>query len=217
MAQAQTGTTGLRILIADDDAATRVTIAEQLRLIGHEVVGTAANGNEAIDLTLALKPDVAILDIKMPERDGLEAAREIMERQPTAILMLTGFHDDEFIQQASDIGVFAYLVKPAGAKTLKASLDVAMKRFDELQAARKEAADLKDALETRKMVERAKGILMQRLNLSEADAFRRLQRESNNQSRPLKQVAEAILIAEGILKDSGGKTRPPASGSKPKA
>ncbi len=190
----------IRVLIAEDEATTRQILAEQISLIGYDVVGQAKDGDEAVALALSLQPDVGVFDIKMPGRDGLDAAREIMESAPMALLMLTGLYDPELIDRAKDIGVFAYLVKPANAETLQASIEVALRRFAELQAARQEACDLKEALETRKLVERAKGVLMQRLGLAEADAFRRLQRESNNQSRPLKHIAEAILIAEGLFK-----------------
>jgi response regulator NasT len=188
----------VRVLIADDDDRAREAIVEQLKMIGHDVVGAARNGTEAVELALSLNPEVAILDIKMPDGDGLHAAEAIMEKSPMAILMLTAFDDDDLVKRARELGVFAYMVKPATIQMLKTSIEISLARFEELQAARKETADLKEALETRKLVERAKGILMQRLDLSEADAFRRLQRESNNQSRPLKQIAEAILIAEGI-------------------
>lgn len=189
----------VRVLIADDEELTREAIVGQLKCAGCEVVGEAHDGNEAVELALGLHPDVVILDIRMPGRDGLDAAREIMEREPMAIVMLTALHDQEIIRRANEVGVFAYLVKPANINTLKATIDIALVRFDELQAARREATDLKEALATRKLVERAKGILMDRLGLGEADAFRRLQHESNNQRKPLKQIAEVILIAEGIF------------------
>jgi response regulator NasT len=185
---------GLRILIADDEAVVRMDLREMLEESGYEVVGEAGDGDRAVELGEEKKPDLAILDIKMPKMNGLEAAEKLMEKG-IATLVLTAYTDREFIDRAKEIGVLAYLVKPFTKESLIAAIEMAMARFRELQELRKEVSSLKEALEVRKLVERAKGLLMKHLGISEEDAYKYLQRRSMEYRKPMKEVAEAVIIA----------------------
>jgi response regulator NasT len=185
---------GLRILIADDEAVVRMDLREMLEESGYEVVGEAGDGERAVELGEEKKPDLAILDIKMPKMNGLEAAEKLMEKG-IATLILTAYADKEFIDRAKEIGVLAYLVKPFTRESLIAAIEMAMARFRELQELRKEVSSLREALEVRKLVERAKGLLMKHLGISEEDAYRYLQKRSMEYRKPMKEVAEAVIIA----------------------
>ena len=185
---------GLRILIADDEAVVRMDLREMLEESGYEVVGEASDGERAVELGEERKPDLAILDIKMPKMNGLEAAEKLMEKG-VATLVLTAYTDREFIDRAKEIGVLAYLVKPFNKESLIAAIEMAMARFRELQELRKEVSSLREALEVRKLVERAKGLLMKHLGISEEDAYRYLQKRSMEYRKPMKEVAEAVIIA----------------------
>jgi response regulator NasT len=185
---------GLRILIADDEAVVRMDLREMLEESGYEVVGEASDGERAVELGEEKKPDLAILDIKMPKMNGLEAAEKLMEKG-VATLVLTAYTDREFIDRAKEIGVLAYLVKPFNKESLIAAIEMAMARFRELQELRKEVSSLREALEVRKLVERAKGLLMKHLGISEEDAYRYLQKRSMEYRKPMKEVAEAVIIA----------------------
>jgi response regulator NasT len=185
---------GLRILIADDEAVVRMDLREMLEESGYEVVGEASDGERAVELGEERKPDLAILDIKMPKMNGLEAAEKLMEKG-VATLVLTAYTDREFIDRAKEIGVLAYLVKPFSKESLIAAIEMAMARFRELQELRKEVSSLREALEVRKLVERAKGLLMKHLGISEEDAYRYLQKRSMEYRKPMKEVAEAVIIA----------------------
>lgn len=186
---------GLRVLVADDEPLIRLGLRAMLEEQGYEVVGEADNGRGAVELARATTPDLIILDIRMPHMDGLEAARAIMAERPTAILLLTAYADRELVEEAKACGVLAYLVKPFREADLVPAMEIAVARFQELQTLQKEAGTLRDALEAREIIERAKRILMARLGLSEGEAFRRIRRLSMNSRKPLKQVAEAILMA----------------------
>jgi len=185
---------GLRILIADDEAVVRMDLREMLEESGYKVVGEAGDGERAVELGEERKPDLAILDIKMPKMNGLEVAEKLMERG-IATLVLTAYTDREFIDRAKETGVLAYLVKPFSKESLIAAIEMAMARFRELQELRKEVSSLREALEVRKLVERAKGLLMKHLGISEEDAYRYLQRQSMEYRKPMKEVAEAVIIA----------------------
>jgi len=185
---------GLRILIADDEAVVRMDLREMLEESGYKVVGEAGDGERAVELGNEKKPDLAILDIKMPKINGLEVAEKLMERG-IATLVLTAYTDREFIDRAKETGVLAYLVKPFSKESLIAAIEMAMARFRELQELRKEVSSLREALEVRKLVERAKGLLMKHLGISEEDAYRYLQRQSMEYRKPMKEVAEAVIIA----------------------
>jgi len=189
----------LRVLIADDEVLVAEALREEAQRLGHEVVATAVDGAEAVALAKKLRPDVAILDVKMPEMDGLAAAQAIIQHEPIPVIIVTAFVEDELLERAGEAGVLGYLVKPVDETQLKAALKVAMSRFGELSALRQEVASLKEALEVRKMVERAKGILMHRLQLSENEAFKKLQKRARDTNRKLGDVARAIVEASELL------------------
>lgn len=185
---------GIRVLIADDEAVVRMDLREMLEESGYTVVGEAGNGKRALELGKELKPDLAILDIRMPEMNGLEVGEKLME-EGVATLILTAYTDREFIEKAKEIGVLAYLVKPFTKENLIPAIEMAIARFRELMELRKEVSSLKEALEARKLVERAKGLVMKHFGISEEDAYRYLQRRSMEYRKPLKEVAEAIIVA----------------------
>lgn len=191
--------TGLRILIADDESLRVMSLREQLEKLGHRVVAEAGDGRSAADLARELKPDLAILDIKMPELDGIAAAEIMMTERPLPIILLTAYSEKDLAERAASAHVSAYLMKPVSESDLLPAIALATSRFAEFQSLHKEVDDLREALETRKLVERAKGILMRRLDLTEEEAFRRLQRRSQNENRKLGEIAEAIITADGML------------------
>src|SRR5690242_5473822 len=158
-----------------------------------DVVGEARDGEEAVALALELTPDVAIMDVKMPKLDGIEAARRIMDERPIPIVMLTAYGQSELVGRAVEAGVFGYLVKPFRESDLLPAIQTASARHEELAALREEAESLSEALAARKSIERAKGLLMAKENLSEADAFARLRKASQVSGRPLKVIAEAVI------------------------
>ncbi len=189
----------LRILIADDESLRVMSLKGQLETLGHKVIAEAANGKEAVNLARELKPDIALLDIKMPEMDGIEAAKTITQERPIPIILLTAFSERELAERAAEANVSAYIMKPVSEQDLLPAIALAMSRFKEFQSLHREVDDLRDALETRKLVERAKGILMRRLNLTEEEAFRRMQRRSQNENKKLGEIANAIITADGML------------------
>ncbi|MBI5302990.1 MAG: response regulator [Chloroflexi bacterium] len=189
----------LRILIADDESLRVMSLKGQLESLGHKVIGEAGNGKEAVHLANELKPDLAILDIKMPEMDGIEAAETITRERPIPIILLTAYSEQELAERAASANVAAYLMKPISENDLLPAIALAVSRFKEFQSLHREVDDLRDALETRKLVERAKGILMRRLNLTEEEAFRRMQRRSQNENKKLGEIAQAIITADGML------------------
>jgi two-component system, response regulator PdtaR len=164
-----------------------------LRRVGMDVVGQAHDGEEAISLARKLEPDLAIMDVKMPKIDGIEAARRIMSERPIPIVMLTAYGQEELVSRAAEAGVFGYLVKPFRESDLLPAIHTARARHEELSALREEAESLAEALAARKAIERAKGLLMEKEGLSEADAFARLRKASQVSGRPLKVVAEAVV------------------------
>ena len=180
-----------RILVAEDETLIRMDLAEMLRESGYEVVGEATNGEEAINLAKELKPDLAILDVKMPKIDGITAAESIVEISP--VLMLTAFSQKDLVERAVDAGVMAYLVKPFTVNDLLPAIEIAITRHTQMLALRTEVTDLTERLETRKIIERAKGILMQAMRLSEPEAFKWIQRTAMDRRVSMKQVAEAVI------------------------
>lgn len=188
----------LRILIADDEAVIRLGLRAMLEAQGYRVVGEAADGTRAVDLVSKLKPDLVFLDIKMPGMDGLQAATRLMGERAVPVVILTAYSDREFVDAAKDSGVLAYLVKPVRESDLRPAIEVAMARFREIQTLRGEVGGLEDILESRKLIERAKGILMRKLGIDEAEAFVRIQRESRNTRRPMKEVAHEIIEGERL-------------------
>jgi len=189
----------LRILIADDESLRVMSLKGQLEALGHKVVAEASNGKEAVHLAEELRPDLAILDIKMPEMDGIEAAQKISAARAIPIILLTAYSERELAERAASANVSAYLMKPISEQDLLPAIALAMSRFKEFKSLHQEVDDLRDALETRKLVERAKGILMRRLNLTEEEAFRRMQRRSQNENKRLGEIAQAIITADGML------------------
>jgi response regulator NasT len=184
-------------LVAEDETIIRLDLKETLERAGFEVCGEARDGEEAVRLAREEKPDLAVLDVKMPRLDGIEAARRILAERPIPIVMLTAYGHDELVARAVEAGVFAYLVKPFRESDLLPAIQTAKARYAELEALREEAESLAEALVTRKIVERAKGLLMEQEGLSEQDAFTRLQRASQTSGRPMKVVAEAVVATFG--------------------
>jgi AmiR/NasT family two-component response regulator len=180
-----------RILVAEDEALIRLDLVEMLTEAGYEVVAQATNGVEAIALAKEFKPDLAILDVKMPELDGISAAQEIIEISP--VLMLTAFSQKELVERARDAGVMAYVVKPFSINDLTPAIEIAMSRHLQMRSLKKEVTDLHERLETRKIIDRAKGILMAAMNLSEPEAFSWIQRAAMDRRISMKAVAEAVI------------------------
>lgn len=187
----------LRILVAEDETIIRLDLKEILERAGFDVCAEARDGEEAVALALSEQPDLAILDVKMPQLDGIEAARRILAERPIPIVMLTAYGQEELVSRAVEAGVFGYLVKPFRETDLLPAIHAARARHEELQALREEAESLAEALATRKIVERAKGLLMEREKLSEEDAFARLRRASQVSGRPMRVVAEALIATFG--------------------
>jgi response regulator NasT len=189
----------LRIAVADDEQDMRYYLQKIIPLAGHQVVATAENGKQLIEQCRATHPDVVITDIKMPDMDGIEAARNIYQDRPTPIILVSAYHDADLVERANADFVQAYLVKPIKQADLAPAIAVAVRRFQQLMAAHKEAQDLRQALEDRKVIERAKGIMMRRLGLEEQDSFHRLQRLASNRNRKLADIAHQVLGAEEIF------------------
>lgn len=185
-----------RILVAEDEALIRLDLVEMLTEAGYEVVAQATNGVEAIALAKEFKPDLAILDVKMPELDGISAAQEIIEISP--VLMLTAFSQKELVERARDAGVMAYVVKPFSINDLTPAIEIAMSRHLQMRSLKEEVADLHERLETRKIVDRAKGILMAAMNLSEPEAFSWIQRAAMDRRMSMKAVAEAVISPDSV-------------------
>jgi len=183
----------MRILIAEDETIIRLDLRDLLERAGFDVCAEAKDGVEAVELARASLPDLAIMDVKMPRLDGIEAARTILDERPIPIVMLTAYGQAELVSRAVEAGVFGYLVKPFRESDLLPAIETARARHEELAAVREEAESLSEALAARKAIERAKGILMAKEGLTEADAFARLRKASQVSGRPLKVVAEALL------------------------
>ena len=188
----------IKVVIADDESIIRMDLKTLLEEMGHDVVGEAADGQKALDLARTLKPDVVIMDIKMPVMDGLDAAKIISGEKIAPVVLLTAYSQKDLIERAKEAGVFGYLVKPFQESDLVPAIEIAIARYLEVQELQESLGDLEGKLETRKIVERAKGILMDKHKLNEADAFRRIQQQSMNQRRSMKQIAEAIIIAQEV-------------------
>lgn len=189
----------LKVLAVEDEGLVAAALTAHLGNLGHQVVGLAKDGQEAVECAAKLDPDLIIMDVRIPIMDGIETARAILARKPIPIVLLTAYSDENLVRRAGEAGVMAYLVKPTEKNQLRSTIEVAMARFEELHTLRQEVRDLEEALETRKLVEQAKGALMNRLKLSEAEAFRRMQHISRSTRTGLKDVAASILKAEGLL------------------
>ncbi len=188
-----------RILIAEDNELVSMTLEEQLNDLGYDVVGIARSGTEAVNLTERLAPDLVIMDFRMPEMDGGEAATIIRDRHPVPIIMLTAYADKETVRKAQAAGALAYMVKPVNQNELTPTINVALARFKEIEGLRSEVAELQESLEARKLVERAKGILMRRKGLEEREAYERLRQMARDKRRKMKDIAQSIIEAEEIL------------------
>jgi response regulator NasT len=188
----------LRIVIADDESIIRLDLKETLQRMGHQVVAEAGDGRTAVELVRQHRPELVILDVKMPEQDGVDAAKEIANDRLAPVLLLTAYSQQDLVRRAMDAGVFAYVVKPFTESDLLPAMGVAIARFREFSSIAEEASNLSQALETRKLVDRAKGILMDKNGLREQDAFRRIQQQSMNSRKSMREIAEAIIIASEI-------------------
>lgn len=182
-----------RILVAEDEALIRLDLAEMLAEAGYEVVGQASNGEQAVEMATELTPDLVIMDVKMPVMDGITAAEEIGAAKICPVVMLTAFSQTELVERARDAGVMAYIVKPFTAADLGPAIDIARHRWTEMKALEGEIADLGERLETRKQVDRAKGILMKKLKITEADAFRWIQKTAMDRRLGMREVADAVI------------------------
>ena len=194
----------LRIAVADDEADMRDYFRKILPLLGHEVVVVAQTGRELVDQCLAHPPDLVITDIRMPDMDGIDAAAEIAHRNGLVpVILVSAYHEQELIERAQLDYILAYLVKPIKQADLAPAISLAMTRFAQFQTLRQEAASLRQALEDRKVIERAKGILMKKAGLDEHDAFRRLQKLASDRNRKLVEIAYMILTADEAFQVAG--------------
>ncbi|MEB3021921.1 ANTAR domain-containing response regulator [[Mycobacterium] crassicus] len=182
-----------RVVIAEDESLIRLDLAEMLREEGYDVVGEAADGQEAVELAERLRPDLVIIDVKMPRRDGIDAASEIAAKRIAPIVMLTAFSQRELVERARDAGAMAYLVKPFSASDLVPAIELALSRSEEITALEREVSNLSEQLETRKLIERAKGLLQAKQGLSEPEAFKWIQRAAMDQRTTMRRVAEVVL------------------------
>lgn len=186
----------MRVLIADDDPIIRLDLKQMLENLGYEVVAEAGDGQQAVDLATDKLPDVCILDVKMPVMDGIYAVTQIVEAGIAPAILLTAYSDRELIDRAKEAGAFAYLVKPFKPGDLPPAIEVARARYEQNQALAREVSSLQERLETRKLIDRAKGILMEEQSINEAEAYRRIQVQSMNARKTMKEVAEAIILAK---------------------
>jgi response regulator NasT len=182
-----------RVIVAEDEAIIRMDLIEMLREAGYNVIGEAANGREAISLARHLKPDLAILDVKMPEIDGISAAELIVSEKLAAVLMLTAFSQRELVERARDAGAMAYLVKPFSISDLTPAIEMALGRYAQIQALEAEVGELGERLEARKLVDRAKGVLMTNLGISEPEAFKWIQKAAMDQRSSMSAISEGVL------------------------
>ncbi|MGF7124299.1 ANTAR domain-containing response regulator [Rhodococcus sp. TAF43] len=186
-----------RVVVAEDEALIRLDLVEMLREEGYDVVGEAGDGQRAVELAEELRPDLVIMDVKMPRRDGIDAASEIAAKRIAPVVILTAFSQRELVERARDAGAMAYLVKPFSKADLVPAVELAASRFTEISLLEREVANLSDRLETRKVIERAKGMLMQSQGLSEPEAFKWIQRAAMDRRTTMKAVAEVVVDTLG--------------------
>lgn len=184
---------GRTVVVAEDEALIRLDTVEALEDAGYDVVGQAASGQEAIDLTRELRPDVVVMDVKMPGTDGITAATEIGKENLAPVVMLTAFSQQSLVEKAADAGAMAYVVKPFAPEKLLPALEVAISRFDQINALKEEVTDMKARFEARKRVDRAKGLLMENMGLTESEAFRWIQKTSMDRRLTMQEVADAVI------------------------
>ena len=185
----------VRVIIADDESLVRVDLREALTEQGYLVVGEVGDGQSVVNMARELNPDVVMMDIRMPGLDGIEAARILTQEKIAPVVLLSAYSQRDLIDRAKEAGVVGYLVKPFRETDLAPAIELAIARFGEFRALEQEVGNLTEALETRKKVERAKGILMEKQNMTEGEAFRKIQKMSMNTRKPMKDVAEAIILA----------------------
>lgn len=188
----------LRILIADDESIIRLDLKKILEKMGHKVVEEASDGRTAVELARRSKPDLAILDIKMPEMDGLDAAKIITEESICPVVLLTAYSQQDLIARAKEAGVFGYLVKPFKEADLLPSIEIAISRYKEMQALEAEVGSLQEKIEARKLIDRAKGILIDKRGMKESEAFRWIQLQSMNTRKSMREIAEAIILTQDV-------------------
>ena len=188
----------IRLVLADDESIIRMDLKEMLTSLGYVVVGEAGDGRSAVNLARELRPDLVVMDIQMPDMDGIDAARVLTEENLAPVLLLTAYSQQELVERAKEAGVVGYIVKPFRESDLAPAIEVALARYREFQAMRSQLNDVQEAFETRKAVERAKGLLMDIQGLKEAEAFRKIQRLSMNTRKSMREVAEAILLANEL-------------------
>lgn len=192
-------TRSLRIVVGEDEATTLEYLQEILPTLGHEVVGVASTGRDLVERCRRDAPDLVVTDIRMPELDGIDAAVQIYQDKPIPVILISGFVDPEFISRAEHHHILGYLIKPIKRAELEAAIAIAMRRFEEFEKLRKEASDLRQALADRKVIERAKGVLMKKAKLDEQEAFRRLQRLARETNRKLAEIAQMILLTDQAI------------------
>ncbi|MEV0948848.1 response regulator [Rhodococcus sp. NPDC049939] len=195
--QSQVSSRTRRVVVAEDEALIRLDLVEMLQEEGYEVVGEAGDGQVAVDLAVELRPDLVIMDVKMPRRDGIDAASEIAAKRIAPVVILTAFSQRELVERARDAGAMAYLVKPFSATDLIPAVELAASRFKEVAALEREISDLTERLETRKVIDRAKGVLMEKQSLTEPEAFRWIQRAAMDRRSTMKAVAQVVLETLG--------------------
>lgn len=197
------GSAPVRILIADDESLIRLDLREMLSDLGYDVIAEAGDGQTALDLSRKLQPDLVIMDIKMPGVDGITAAEELTREKIAPVVLLTAYSDQSLVERAREAGVVGYVVKPFRPAELMPVIEIARARFDEFRSLEREIGDLKEALETRKVVEKAKGVLMETQGLRESEAFHRIRKTSMDTRKTMKEVAEAVLLAHEMEQASG--------------
>jgi response regulator NasT len=203
-----------RIIIADDESLIRLDLREMLTHLGYDVIGEAGDGQTAIELALKLRPDLVVMDIKMPDVDGITAAESLTRERVAPVVLLTAYSDQPLVERAKEAGVVGYVVKPFREAELMPVIELSLARFEEFRALETEVGGLKEALESRKVVERAKGVLMEVHGLRESEAFHRIRKTSMDARKSMKEVAEAILLTHEMDFGSSGQSTdatPPVS------
>ena len=191
--------TGLRIVVADDEADTREFFERYLPRLGHQVAAVAENGPELVERCRQSKPDLIITDLRMPGLDGLAAVEAVFRETAVPVIVVTAYADEAWVERAQQAGVFAYLLKPITEQELKPAIALAWRQFEQFQALRQEASDLRQSLEDRKVIERAKGVVVRRVGVPEAEAFRRLRKFASDHNQKLVEVAQRVLAAEEVF------------------
>ena len=202
----------LRVVIADDDGVTLMALRKILANLGHEVVGEAGDGEQAVALAKERTPDLCVLDIRMPKMEGIAAAKEIQAQRPTAIIILSAHTETGLGVEAASVGAHAFLVKPFTENQIKPAIEVAMTNFAKSQQLEEQLHKATEAVEHRKLVERAKGIIMRQSGIDEEAAYLRLQKAARDGNRKLVDVAKAVILAEQMLRDTTKPATPPPTG-----